>query len=141
MATPEIKIVGPEYDGAEAELGTLADKVTRIAKHVAGERYGKEHVVSPTDIQIAPMTIEDEGIFVIRSWHETAAREGMVGILQPTEGSYEIVVDDENAYLHHRVEDGSNYMLTTVEAMTISDLGRLAAVYDAISSPIEREAT
>ena len=103
MATPEIKIVGPEYDGAEAELGTLADKVTRIAKHVAGERYGKEHVVSPTDIQIAPMTIEDEGIFVIRSWHETAAREGMVGILQPTEGSYEIVVDDEEA--HDRAEE------------------------------------
>lgn len=139
MAIPEIRFVGPEYDGAEAELGTFAGRLTRIIEHAVGQQYGEDNQTSPTDIEVMPVAIEEDRFFVIKAWQETAAPKGMSGVLQAFVGSFDIVINETDAFLHHRVDDGWNYSLTTVETLTLSNLGRLAAAYDAMNSPIGRE--
>lgn len=140
MAESKIKFGGPEYDGAEDHLGTFADKLVLIINDIAQKRLGNEAFQKPTDIEITPVVIEDDRFFIVRAWHETAAPDGAVGVLQPIEATFDLVVDEANAYFHNR-EEATNYRLTTVETMTLHGLGGFAATHDTLSSPMNQQDT
>jgi hypothetical protein len=140
MIVPELRFVGPEYDGAEGLLESLPDRLGRIMNHIAEKTYGDKTVIEPTNVEIAPIVIEEEGLFIIRAWHETQSSSGRIGILRPVEGTFNVEVDNIEGYMHHRVEGGQNYLLTTAETVALKHIEQMAFTHDKLSTPVDQEA-
>lgn len=146
MVEPELRFIGPEYDGAEYQLsrfagdyerGTFASKFGRMLTHEARRLYGHDSVMTITNIEMAPMVIDDDRFFAVRAIHKTPAGS----LWSVLEGDFDIAIDDANAYLHHRAEGGWSYHLTTVETLALDSLVRFAAANDEARSPLKRELT
>lgn len=140
----EFKVVGREYDGA---LNLLADSFPRrlinIVIQEAGIVYGPENTLIPTNVHFMPVYFEGESTFSVRAWHETESPEGKVGILQPYLGNFDVIIGDEDGYLHSLQEDekGIHYKITTAEAIGLLSLARVAAHHDAIAYYADQEAS
>ena len=96
MATTEVRVIGPEYDGAASQLGSFGEKLVRIVEDFIGQKIGNEFVKTPSDIEIIPTAIGDDRLFIIRSWLETAAVNGSVAITQVSEGSFDLFFDSSD---------------------------------------------
>ncbi len=140
MAFTEVKIIGPEYDGATNELGTLAGKMVKIMNHVAqleSKKHGRAALLDPAVIEIAPAAIEDDQFFVVQALHGAAQySSGFGGIVE--EAVFDLAASDTDVYLHDR-ERGTNYELTTIETIFLHRLGGLATTYDRLGSPMQGE--
>lgn len=134
MYKPEIRFSGPEYDGIESELGKLGDKLVTIANDHARNTHGKAALQNPTDIEVTPHVL-DEPKFLVRSWHETAAPAGKVGILQPQTIELHIESSAEDLFLTTDAEAAPSYLLTTREAFLITGVGATAMYRSILSNP------
>jgi hypothetical protein len=119
----EIKFIGPEYDGAEQELKGLAGKLVTIANDTANSLY-YQPIPNPTDLEITPVFFDDEPMFVVNAWHETAGRPAAK--MQLFDFTLRLACEDEDAFL--ATEDERKYPLTTRETFLIMGLSSFAIV-------------
>jgi hypothetical protein len=134
MYKPEIHFNGPEYDGIESQLGNLSHKLVNIVNDHARNTRGKAGLSNPTDIEVTPHML-DEPKFLVRSWHETAAPAGMIGILQPQTIELRFDFSSEDLLLTTDAEASPSYLLTTREAFLITGIGVTAALRSIIANP------
>jgi hypothetical protein len=140
MSEPELKFIGPEYDGAEIMPESLPHIIGRIMNRLLIEKYGEEEAQELTNVEVAPIAIEGDEFLVIRAWNKAVAPDGSEATHQDVDGVFDVAVDNINGYLHHRIEDGRNFVLSTAETVALIGVGKLALEHAKISSRIDQEA-
>lgn len=136
----EFRLMGRELDGAQAVLAeSFPTRMVNIVIQEAIKEHGEESTLIPTDVNFMPVHSQDENYFAVQAWHETEAPQGKVGILQPFLGEFEIILGEEDGFLHCR-EATDMHRLTTREVVGLIALSNIAATYDAIASPVNQEA-
>jgi hypothetical protein len=130
----EVRFIGPEFDGAENELGDLTDKLKTVANNAAYQKYGKNFIPDPTDIEVLPtMTAEiGETTFILRAWHETESVQGVKGIWQRHDTSFSLTVEGEDAFI--RTEEEQSHPISTREMLLLMELAGLAVLKTLLSS-------
>jgi hypothetical protein len=101
----EFRVMGREYDGAADMLAkSFPKRMVNIVIQEAMKKHGENNVLIPTDVHIMPVYLEGDSFFAVRAWHETKSPKGQVGVIQPYLGNFDLVVGEQDGYLHHRPE-------------------------------------
>lgn len=120
----DIRFSGPEYDGAEEQLGDFAEKLIGIVNDVAIKKFGETALRNPSDIEIVP-AILGEPLYVVTAWHEQGEGEAKERH-QYHDFSFKVVLDGDDALIE--TEEAATYPVNTRETLLLAKLANIAYI-------------
>jgi hypothetical protein len=124
MTYCEVTFVGPAFDGAEEELGSLTGKIQHAANDEAADKFGINYWPDPTDLTIWPAKTTEGIQFFVRAYHSTKSYLGQTEIFQAHDFSFRESVEPDGAYLHTDKE--RKYPLGIKEHFILKKLAKIA---------------
>jgi hypothetical protein len=128
MAECEVKFIGPEFDGAEDELGDLNSKLQQTANNEALAKIGDGYMRDPSDMHIMPIKTLDGPRFFARAFHSTQSAEGQSAVLVRSVNVFSFRLSRESGGSYLRTDTEHSYPLDRIEFGFFRRLAKIAAI-------------
>jgi hypothetical protein len=126
MGYCEVSFIGPEFDGAEEELGGLTDKLQQTANNEALDKFGDGYLRNPTDLEVMPLNTLDGPRFLVRAVHSTQSPPGQSAIIQRSAHDFSFRLTRESDGPYIRTETERAYPLDRREYGVLKRLAKIA---------------